>query len=242
MNLTLITLSLVAFSSTLIGGIFAIKFRKMLPYFFAFASGTMIAVTFFDIIPESLEIASSVNMPVKYVMIVIVSAFLLYHFLEKYFLTHHFHDGEEEGHGHIMGQVGAGTLILHSFLDGVAIGTAYQANYAMGLIVALAVIFHDFTDGINTVTLMFKHQHGVNRATVFLVMDALAPVLGIGITFLFIISQQVLVLILAAFAGEFLYIATETLLPEVHKHTAWKMNLVMILGIVLIFALTSIIR
>lgn len=242
MTIVIITLAFVTFFSTLIGGIFAIKFRKMLPYFFAFASGTMIAVTFFDILPESLEISSAINMPIKYVMVTAVSAFLLYHFMERYFLTHHYHEGEEEGHGHIMGQVGAGTLIIHSFLDGVAIGTAYQVNHATGLIVALAVIFHDFTDGINIVTLMFKNKHSVNKAMVFLIMGAMAPVLGVGITFLFALSQTILVFILAAFAGEFLYIATVTLLPEVHKHTAWKMNLVMMLGIALILVLTSIIR
>ena len=55
-----------------------------------------------------------------------------------------------------MGPIGAIGLVMHSFLDGAAIGIAYQANASMGFIVALAVISHDFTDGINTVVIMLK--------------------------------------------------------------------------------------
>ncbi len=199
----------------------------------------MIAVSFLDILPESLEISRSIGLPVKYVMVTAVASFFFYSLLEKYFLTHHYHEDEE--HGHIMGPVGAGGLVVHSFLDGVAIGTAYQVNASIGLIVALAVIFHDFTDGANTVTLMLKNKHNVKNAELFLLMDSIAPVLGVLFATLVSISQVILALILAAFVGEFIYLGAANLLPETHKHDPWKMNLSMALGIVLILILTSIV-
>jgi ZIP family zinc transporter len=128
---------------------------------------------------------------------------------------------------------------VHSFLDGVAIGTAYQVNASIGLVVGLAVIFHDFTDGANTVTLMLKNKHHLKNAELFLLMDALAPVLGVLFATFVSISQVVLALILAAFVGEFVYLGAANLLPETHKHDPWKMNLSMALGIVLILILTS---
>ena len=238
MDLVIIGLAFITFASTLIGGTLAIKFKKALPYFFAFASGTLIAVTFFDILPESLNISESVNLPTRYIMITIVVSFLFYSLLEKYFLIHH-HEGDE-GHGHIMGPIGAGSLVVHSFLDGAAIGAAYRVDPAVGLVVALAVIFHDFTDGINTVTLMLKNKQHVKNAKAFLLMDAVAPILGIATTSLVGLSQLVLSLILAAFAGEFIYIGAVNLLPETYKNPNWKTILTTVVGVLLIFVLTSI--
>jgi zinc transporter ZupT len=239
MDWIIIGLAITTFISTFIGGTLAIKFKKALPYFFAFASGTLIAVTFFDILPESLEISESIHLPTRYIMVTVVIAFLFYSLLEKFFLIHH--HKEDEGHGHIMGPIGAGSLVVHSFLDGVAIGAAYRVNPAVGLVVALAVIFHDFTDGINTVTLMLKNKQHVKNAKIFLLMDALAPILGIGVTSLIGISPLILSLILAAFAGEFIYIGAVNLLPETYKNPNWKTVSATIVGVVLILVLTSII-
>lgn len=240
MDLLIVLIAFVTFASTLFGGILAIKFKKALPYFFAFASGTLIAVTFFDILPESLEIAGSVNLSVRDIMITVVIAFLFYSLLEKYFLTHH-HDDDEK-HGHIMGPIGAGSLVIHSFLDGVAIGAAYLVNPSIGLVVALAVIFHDFTDGINTVTLMLKNRQHVKNAKIFLIMDAIAPILGIAVTSVIGLSQFALALILAVFAGEFIYIGAVNLLPETFKHPNWETFLFTLFGVSLIFVLTALIQ
>jgi zinc transporter ZupT len=239
MNWVLVGLALTTFLSTLIGGTFAIRLRKALPYFFAFAAGSLLAVTFFDILPESLTISASANLSTRYIMITVVASFLFYSFLEKLFLVH-YHE-ENGGHAHIMGPVGAGSLVIHSFLDGVAIGAAYQVNPTIGLLVALAVIFHDFTDGINTVTLMLKNKQRVKNATIFLVMDAIAPVTGVLITSLISINQTILALILAIFAGEFLYIGAVNLMPETHKYPNWKTVASTMLAVLLILGLTSII-
>ena len=130
MDWLILGLAVATFFSTLIGGTLAIKFKRALPYFFAFAAGSLIAVTFFDLLPESLELASNVSLSTRYIMVAVVASFVFYSVLEKYFLIHH-HD-EEEGHGHIMGPIGAGSLVVHSFLDGAAIGASYRVNPAIG--------------------------------------------------------------------------------------------------------------
>ena len=239
MNGVILGLAFTTFCSTLIGGTFAIRLRKALPYFFAFAAGSLIAVSFFDILPESLNISASVNLSTRYIMITVVASFLFYSFLEKFLLVH-FHE-ENGGHGHVMGPVGAGSLVIHSFLDGVAIGAAYQVNPTIGLLVALAVIFHDFTDGINTVTLMLKNNQHVRNATIFLAMDAIAPVLGVTITSLLKINQTVLALVLAVFVGEFIYIGAVNLMPETRKYPNWKIAASTMFAILLILALTSVV-
>jgi len=239
MNSLIYLFAFITFLSTLFGGFIILRYKKALPYFFAFAAGSLISVVFLDLLPESLEIANSLSIPIRYVMITIVTSFFAYSLLEKYFLTHHHHEGE--GHGHIMGPIGAGSLIIHSFFDGAAIGLAFQVSSAVGLVVGLAVIFHDMTDGINTVVLMLKNKQKKERAIKFLVMDAIAPSLGILLTSFFIFPQQILVFLLAIFSGEFLYIGASSLLPETHHHDSKKVVIAMTLGFLLMLILTSLI-
>lgn len=239
MNALLIILALATFISTLIGGAVIVKFRKYLPYFFAFAAGSLIAVSFLDLLPESIIIANSISFPIRYLMLTVVISFFFYSLLERFFLTHEI--DEHDSHGHIMGPIGAGSLVVHSFLDGAAIGAAFSVNASIGLVVALAVIFHDFTDGMNTVTLMLKNKQKIGKAILFLLMDAIAPVLGVLIMSSFAIPESILAIILAAFVGEFLYIGASTLLPETREHKSWGIIIAMVLAIILITILTSLI-
>ena len=237
MNSLLIILAFASFVSTLIGGAIIFKFRKYLSLIFAFAAGSLIAVSFLDILPESIELANEIGFPVRYIMIAVVVSFFFYSLLERFFLTHHMHDHDD--HGHIMGPVGAGSLVLHSFLDGVAVGAAFHINTSVGMIVALAVIFHDFTDGINTVALMLKNKQKVKNAVIFLILDALAPVLGIIVTSSLHIPPNILVIMLAVFVGEFIYIGASTLMPETRKDLSIGVVISMALAIILITVLTS---
>ncbi|MDE1833140.1 MAG: ZIP family metal transporter [Candidatus Micrarchaeota archaeon] len=241
MDPVIILLALATFFSTLIGGTVALRFRRALPYFFAFAAGTLVTVAFLDLLPESLQLSQSIGLPIRDALMAVVLSFLFYSFVERYFLTHHHHEERGDEHGHPMGQIGAGSLVVHSLLDGVAIGAAFNVNPAVGIIVALAVIFHDFTDGINTVVVVLKNKHRLKTAIAFLVSDAIAPVIGVLLTYLFILNSLYLAVLLAIFVGEFLYIGATSILPETYKHTPWKMMLMMALGVVLIITLTSIV-
>jgi len=53
---------------------------------------------------------------------------------------------------------------------------------------------------------MLKNAQNVKNARIFLFVDAIAPVFGIIVASFFTINQTVLAVILAAFAGQFLYI------------------------------------
>lgn len=239
MNSLVIILAFATFVSTMIGGTLIIKFRKYLKYFFAFAAGSLVAVAFLDLLPESINLSLKIGAPIRDVMLTVVASFFLYSLIEKFVLTHHHH--EKDSHEHIMGPIGAGSLVIHSFLDGAAIGAAFQVNASVGIIVALAVIFHDFTDGINTVTVMLKNKQKLKRSIMFLVMDAVAPILGVLATTVIAIPEHALSLLLAFFVGEFLYIGASTLLPETREVKSKLTILAMAAAMILIAILTSII-
>lgn len=238
--MTAILFSIVAFLSTFIGGLVAIKYKDRLHLIMGFTAGVLIAVVSFDILPEIMAQVSKYNFNLTWVMTALVAGFLLFHILEKSIAIHHAHEDEyaEHKHPHI-GMASALALIGHSFMDGVGIGLGFAISPAVGLLVAIAVISHDFTDGMNTVTLMLNHKNSDKKAKIFLLFDAVAPVLGAASTMLFTVSPHFLVLYLGFFAGFLLYIGASDILPEAHsKHSSWLTVFMTVFGAGLIFVIT----
>lgn len=131
---------------------------------------------------------------------------------------------------------GATTLAIHSFLDGLGVGLAFKVSTSVGLIVAAAVLAHDFSDGINTVNYILKTKGKSKTAMTWLIIDAVAPLLGIISTFFFTLSENALGLILAVFCGFFLYIGASDLLPESHhRHPKIVTTLMTILGMAVLY-------
>ena len=112
------------------------------------------------------------------------------------------------------------------------IGLAFQVSAAVGAVVAVAVLVHDFSDGINTVNLVLKNGGKKSEAFRWLLADAVAPVLGAVSTFFITLPSSSLGIILALFAGFFLYIGASDLLPESHHAHPTKLTTIMtVLGV-----------
>jgi zinc and cadmium transporter len=244
-------LSLCTFASTFLGGTIALRTRGSLRYFFAFGAGTLLAIVFTDLLPEAIEASAEAPAFRAAVFYVILGSFVLFHLVERYVLVHHVHSsstdevtGASAAHdaGHTAGGLGASGLVVHSLLDGVAIGAAFQASAGVGLVVALAVITHDFADGVNTVTLTRRVSQSRRRALVFLLADAAAPLAGAIATLFVAISERWLALALAFFVGHFLYIGASDLIPEMHRgERSWRVIAVHLAGIGAILLLTRLI-
>lgn len=203
-----------AFISTMLGGLFALRLRDRLHLILGFSAGAVIGVAFFDLMPEALDLAGS-DHGAFFVTSIMALGFVFYMAVDRT-LVLHMHDHDEHAHRLRRGFLGAGSLSIHSLLDGVGIGLALKLSPAVGLIVALAVLLHDFSDGINTVNMIIRNSGDRARAMRWLVIDALAPVVGILATFFITVSASQLGILLALFSGFFLYIGAVDLLPESH--------------------------
>ncbi len=223
-----IWISIAALVSTFLGGIFALRFKDKLHLILGFSAGAIIGVAFFDLLPEAIELGSK-NYDIAFITSVVALGFIVYTILDRFVFFHshgsdeHSHGEEIEKHVNKRGILGAGSLSMHSFLDGAAIGLAFQVSSAVGAIVAIAVLVHDFSDGINTINLVLKNSGSRSQAFRWLLVDAIAPVLGVVSTLFFTVPESTLGIILAVFAGFFLYIGASDLLPESHHShpTAW---------------------
>lgn len=214
----LILISIAAFITTFLGGLFALKFKDRLHLILGFSAGAVLGVTFFDLIPESIDIGSAFYEPGT-ILAIIALGFFVYMMLDRFFIGHHHYtDNEHEHHGECekRANLGAGSFSIHSFLDGIAIGLAFQAGSAVGIIVSAAVLIHHFSDGLNTVNVILKNNGNRTQALKWLFVDALAPVVGILSTMFIVLPESYFAPILAIFSGFFLYIGACDLLPESH--------------------------
>jgi zinc transporter ZupT len=87
-------LTTIAFFSTLSGGLLAAKYRKRLGFLAAFASGVLIAVALFDLLPETLKIALALSVPIENIMYITAAGFIFLLVLERYFSVHHVCEGD----------------------------------------------------------------------------------------------------------------------------------------------------
>ena len=235
----IILISIAALISTFLGGIFALKFKDKLHLILGFSAGAIIGVAFFDLMPEAIELGSK-NYGISSITAITAFGFIVYTILDRFvfFHSHHSEEHRENNEQHVSkrGILGAGSLSLHSFLDGMAVGLAFQVSVSVGAIVAVAVLVHDFSDGINTVNLILKNSGTKKEAFKWLLVDAIAPVLGVTSTLFFSVPESALGIILAVFAGFFLYIGASDLLPESHHShpTAWT-TFATVLGIAVLY-------
>ena len=207
-----LALAAAAIVPRVLGGLSVLRSGDRLHLAMGFAGGALIGVAVFETLPEAFEHAGRRDGFVLVAAALGVGAFAL---LERRVFRHvHVEDKACNPHA---GEIGAGGITTHAFLDGVAIGSAFQVSSELGLIVALAVLLHAFADGMNTVTVLLRHGHRHRTARLWLAVDALSPVAGAGLGLLTPLPDVPLAALLAFFAGMFLYMGAGSLLPQAHR-------------------------
>lgn len=219
-----VLVSLLAFLTTLLGGVAAMRVRDNRHLVLGLAGGLMLGIVAFDLIPESLEMTRHSPFGVPAPMIGFAAGFLLLHVVEQAVAIHRAHEDEYAPHVHAHGHGGgpggllaASALVGHSLMDGVSIGLGFQSGTEVGVFVALAVVAHDFADGFNTVTAASLNRDDRRPAVVLLLADAAAPIAGAALGTLIQLPDALLGPYLGMFAGVLLYLSAAEILPEAHS-------------------------
>jgi zinc transporter ZupT len=237
MTANLLGIGCAASLATYLGGRLAIRFQDRLHLVLGFSAGAVMGVALFDLLPEAIEAGGDKSQPAV-VTGMIALGFVIYMFAERAFTAalEPAKTGAEGARGAQRGNLGGASLTLHSLLDGIGIGLAFQVSAALGGIMAIGVIAHDFSDGINTVNMVLTGGGKKEGAARWLVADALAPIAGIACTFFIHVSAHAFSPILALFCGFFLYIGASELVPESHhRHPQLWTSCATMAGLILIF-------
>jgi zinc transporter ZupT len=238
MAIAAVLVSAAAFISAFLGGAIALRATRQVGLIIALGAGIRIGAAFFDLIPEAVELVGSLET----VMIATAVGFLAFYVIEKLTTVHVGHeaaaelDHGEAAHRHV-GLVGATGMSIHSFLDGVALATGLAVGGGLGLVIAVVVVVHRLSDGISVVALLAASHVPRDVALRWVAVVAIAPVLGVALGLIVTIPDEVLGILLAVFAGFFLYVGAAELLPEAHRsdRSRW-VALATVGGVVAIYA------
>ena len=233
-----LVLASMTLTSTGLGGVAAFRLRDRLHLLLGFSSGAVIGVAMFDMLPEVFAMhGGASHMPMAAI------GFLAFFGLERFTAMRRANRNARNitSHEQELGVLSAAGLCVHSFFDGVAIGVGFQTSAALGLLIAMGIIAHDVSDGLNTVAIVLAHGNSRRGAVFWLAVDMLAPVLGTASTLL-VNLDGLLPLLLAFFAGSFVYIGASDLLPEAREHDSPLVGVATATGMLAIFVTTHVLR
>ena len=144
---TLIGLFFGTFGTTL-GGIIGICFKKtsnkFLSFILSFASGLMLSIICFDLIPEAMEIASIINVLFG-ILLGIIAMIACDVLVQKKFNSNNINIKNSNSllKTGIIVSIG---LALHNFPEGLAIGSGFEASITLGYSLAIAICLHDIPE------------------------------------------------------------------------------------------------
>lgn len=216
---------------------FFIKNNAKLMILVSFAAGSMIAVSFFDLLPEALERHGNIILIMEYLVIGFV-AFLL---MEKAFFYYHCH--EENCNRHVSVKLVMVGDTVHNFLDGIAIAASFLASPTLGAATMLAIIIHEIPQEFGDIGVLLHAGFSKSKALAFNIFSGMSAILGGVLGFYYLSKfENFIPYILALTAGGFIYIAAADLLPEVHEQSDTRTkisihSLATILGIVTLWLL-----
>jgi len=231
---------------------------KVLPHGISFATGALLAVAFWGLIPHAFEEVGPSE--VQTLSGSIMLGLLLFFTLEKLLIWRHCHssscevhvDTDEQegshGHSHAHGShKSAGTMILigdgiHNFVDGVLIAAAFLTDVQLGIVTSLAVAAHEIPQEVGDFAILLHSGFSKKKALIYNVLASLTTVLG-GVLAYYSLAglHDSLPYFLAIASSSFIYIAVADLIPTLHKKTDIKTSLqqiaLILAGVVLIVSL-----
>ncbi|MDY6990020.1 MAG: ZIP family metal transporter [Thermodesulfobacteriota bacterium] len=229
----------IAFAGPIVGSVIGVMRRPTFVYvccMLCFAAGVMLAISFMELIPESVHLSS-----IPGSVLGLLSGALVMYGLDR--LLPHLHPSlcnQEQGcnleRSSLYLIIG---IFLHNFPEGMAIASGAVANVRASIIIALAIAIHNIPEGICTSASYF-HASG-NRTRAFLLSCSTAFPILVGFfvaRYVFnTIAPQVVGFLVAATAGLMIYITVDELIPNSCAGDNHQTIFSFIIGVVLVMLL-----
>lgn len=205
--------------------------NKILIYLVSFSAGGLMGGAFFHLMPEAIEESSE---PIN-VFIYVLVGFGLFFLIERFLLWHHCHDRECKERQHL-GYINLIGDAVHNTIDGIIIISSFLVSVELGIIVTLSIIFHEVPQELGDFGVLLYSGLKKAKALILNYFVAAFVIFGVIIGYFLINWIETLVIfLLPAAAGGFIYIAASDLIPELHKQTKTKQSIISF--VIFVFAL-----
>ena len=195
---------------------------KLLLTLVAFSAGALIGGAFLHLMPEAILKTGMDSTAILNLFLFLLLGFCTFFMLEQFIRWHHCHKLE-----HTIKPVSYLILVsdgLHNFIDGLVIAASFIISFPIGITTTLAIALHEIPQEIGDFGILVYGGFERKKALLFNFISALTAILG-GIVgyLLYSIIENSIVLLLPFAAGNFIYIASSDLIPEIkHKENAKK--------------------
>ena len=221
---TIIGLFFGTFGTTL-GGIIGVVIKKnsnkFLSFILSFASGLMMSIICFDLIPEALGISNILNIVAGIIIGIIMMIFCDLIVDKKFNNTKIIkNDKNTLLKTGIIVSIG---LAIHNFPEGLAIGSGFEASIKLGLSLAIAICLHDIPEGVSMAVPMKNGGMKISKVIFYIILSGITT--GIGAFFGAIIgsiSEQIIAICLSFAAGAMLYIVSRRINTRIKQTLPWK--------------------
>ncbi len=235
-------IALVVVSLTSLAGMvsFALgrRLQMVLPYLISAAAGALIGTAFAHFLPEAiLEVGAGRKLTLL-LLTGLLGSFLLERFLWMFYQEkvqetsevetasiasiHHGHE-----HDHHSGKPLVANILLggaaHSFIDGIAIATAFAVGHKIGLATTIAVLLHEIPHHVADVGVLIYSGLSKRKAVLLNLLATAGCATG-GFIVLLLGSRttSLVPILLPITTANFIYIAVAILLPELQRERNGK--------------------
>lgn len=209
---------------TTIGGIIGIvtknHSKKFLSFILAFASGLMMSIICFDLIPEALEISNIISAIIG-ILLGIAMMIICDKIVEQKFTKERI-DINKNNVLLKTGIIVSIGLAIHNFPEGLAIGSGFGASIKLGLSLAIAICLHDIPEGISMAIPMKNGGMKKSKVIFFVVMSGITTGIGAFVgAIIGGISKEVIAICLSFAAGAMLYIISRRINSRSKQSISW---------------------
>ena len=199
----------------------------------AFASGVMICVSVFDLIPEAINYFRGMYGGIIIILITFIFIILgMYTSLGMDRLVNKVSDGNNLFKVGILSMI---VIILHNIPEGIVTYIVSNKNIMLGVSICIAIALHNIPEGISIAIPLYYSTGSKLKAVLYTLVSALSELLGAIITYLFLgryINEFELGILFSFIAGIMIQISYSKLLPTGRDYDNKLSRLFFVIGFV----------
>lgn len=229
-------LGLLAGLANALGGLILVRrspSTRSLRYFVALGAGFMLSAATLEMVPEGLALNP------RWGPVLLLAGYCGVHLLE-HTLVPHFHFGEETHDHEFLSLKTTYSVLLglavHTFFDGIAIGSGFVISSWLGWMIFVAIFLHKIPEGFTVASVMLAGGRGRQAALASALLLGFTTLLGV---FAINAAPGLVHLGLPLAAGVTIYVAASDLVPEVNREPGIRMALIFFAGVAIFLTLRS---